>query len=70
MICYLSSLGGSNLRDSVRRMMKRLGTKRLWSPYSFIGRKGKKAFQDILLCRVLISVYADERDNIWSGGGD
>ncbi|KAL3886165.1 hypothetical protein ACJMK2_026174, partial [Sinanodonta woodiana] len=53
-ICYLSSLGGSNLRDSVRRMMKRLGTKRLWSPYSFIGRKGKKAFQDILLCRVLI----------------
>ncbi|KAL3873857.1 hypothetical protein ACJMK2_036942 [Sinanodonta woodiana] len=36
-------------------MMKRLGTKRLWSPYSFKGRKGKKAFQDILLCRVLIS---------------
>ncbi|KAL3842540.1 hypothetical protein ACJMK2_001624 [Sinanodonta woodiana] len=35
-------------------MMKRLGTKRLWSPYSFEGRKGKKAFQDILLCRVLI----------------
>ncbi|KAL3859400.1 hypothetical protein ACJMK2_009623 [Sinanodonta woodiana] len=31
-------------------MMKRLGTKRLWSLYSFKGRKGNKSFQDIFLC--------------------
>ncbi|KAL3865045.1 hypothetical protein ACJMK2_006678, partial [Sinanodonta woodiana] len=55
MIFYLSSLGGSHLKDSGRRMMNRLGTKRLWSLYGFKGRKGKKAFQDILLCRVLIN---------------
>ncbi|KAL3879843.1 hypothetical protein ACJMK2_032122 [Sinanodonta woodiana] len=35
-------------------MMKRIGTKCLWSHYSFKGRKRKKSFQDILLSRVLI----------------
>ncbi|XP_061414062.1 uncharacterized protein LOC133346469 isoform X3 [Lethenteron reissneri] len=52
-ISYLSSLGGCNVRDSVRRMMKRLGTNALWSNYSLRGRKGKTPLIDLPVFMVL-----------------
>ena len=52
---YLTYLGGHNLGDTVRRILHNLGTNGVWSAYSFKGKKGKLAFTDLPLCRVVIS---------------
>ena len=54
-IHYLTSMGGTEVSDSVRRILEKVGTNALWSLYSFKGKKGKKSFEDLALCRVVIS---------------
>ncbi|XP_064107049.1 uncharacterized protein LOC135216035 [Macrobrachium nipponense] len=51
---YLSSLGGHSLGDTVRRIIKKLGSNSVWSSYSLKGRKGKLAFTDLPICKVVI----------------
>ncbi|XP_078147750.1 uncharacterized protein LOC144543528 [Centroberyx gerrardi] len=53
-IDYLSLLGGKTPGDSVRRIMRKLGTNALWANYSLKGRKGKKKFQDLGVYEVII----------------
>ena len=54
-VWFLSSLGGVTVGDSVRRMMRTVGTNPVLGQYSLKGRKGKKNFQHLALCQVLIS---------------
>lgn len=53
---YLSALGGHNLGDAVRRIFQKLGTNNVWSSYSLKGRKGKQAFTELPLYRIVIRV--------------
>ena len=52
---YLTSMGGHNVADTVRRCVKRLGTNALWSSYSLKGKKGKLAVLDLAITSVLTS---------------
>lgn len=51
----LSALGGYSSGDTIRRMLKTLGTNALWSKYSLKGKKGKIAVQPLPVCGVMIS---------------
>ncbi|XP_067309280.1 uncharacterized protein [Pseudorasbora parva] len=51
---YLSLLGGKTPGDSVRRMMREIGTNGLWANYSLKGRKGKRNFQDLAIYPIII----------------
>ncbi|CAM4548770.1 unnamed protein product [Leuciscus chuanchicus] len=46
---YLSLLGGKSPGDSVRRIMRKIGTN-----YSLKGRKGKRHFQDLAIYPIII----------------
>ena len=52
---YLTSMGGHNIGDTIRRCVQRLGTNALWSNYSLKGKKGKLAILDLPVARVLTS---------------
>lgn len=65
-IMFLTSLGGHSCGESVRRMMRKLGTNDLWSKYSLKGKKGKKKFEELILNRVIISKFY-LLENILSG---
>ena len=52
---YLTAQCGYNVADTVRRIMTKLGTNKLWSCYSYKGRKGKKSFKNLNLCCSIIS---------------
>ncbi|CAB3976771.1 transposase domain-containing [Paramuricea clavata] len=54
LVSYLAAQCGHSLGDTVRRIMAKLGTNKLWSLYSFKGRKGKLAFKGLNLCNVII----------------
>ncbi|KAG7517628.1 hypothetical protein JOB18_012943 [Solea senegalensis] len=51
---YLVTLGGENGGIAVRRMLRRVATNDVLSQYSLRGRKSKRAFQDLSLCRIII----------------
>ena len=51
----LSTLGGSDVGDIVRKMMRRLMTNHLMSQYTLKGKSGKASFDKIVLYRLLIS---------------
>ncbi|XP_073671169.1 uncharacterized protein [Paramisgurnus dabryanus] len=51
---YLSLLGGKSPGDSVRRIMRKIGTNALWANYSLKGRKGKRNFQDLAIYPIII----------------
>ncbi|CAC5422989.1 unnamed protein product [Mytilus coruscus] len=53
LISLLSTLGGSKVVDTVRKMLRVFGTNGLWSNYSLKGKK-KKNFSELSLCRVVI----------------
>ncbi|XP_038063670.1 uncharacterized protein LOC119734308 [Patiria miniata] len=46
MIRYLSLLGGHDVNQSVRRVLRKIGTNQLWSSFSLLGRKGKLSLKD------------------------
>ncbi|XP_014680217.1 PREDICTED: uncharacterized protein LOC106820189 [Priapulus caudatus] len=54
MVNYLTSLCGHSCGDSVRRILRKLGSNNLWSHYSLKGRKGKLPLNILLLCKVMI----------------
>ncbi|KAK2182773.1 hypothetical protein NP493_336g00020 [Ridgeia piscesae] len=60
--CYLISLGGRNVGDTVRRMLRKIGTNFLWGGYSLKGKKGKIAFIDLPVARVIITTACKENE--------
>ncbi|XP_069178532.1 uncharacterized protein [Procambarus clarkii] len=50
----LSQMGGASCGDTVRRMMRRIGTYGVWSQYSLVGRKRKRVFKTLDICNVKI----------------
>ncbi|XP_028423363.1 uncharacterized protein LOC114547974 [Perca flavescens] len=50
---FLTTFGGSTGGTAVRRMLRRVTTNDVVKPYSLRGRKTKKAFQDLTICRVI-----------------
>lgn len=61
-ICYfqvicLTTLAAEDLPKSVRRMMGRIATNRIWSLYSLKGRLGKDSFSDLPMFTTLMSRY-------------
>ncbi|XP_041959290.1 uncharacterized protein LOC121718337 [Alosa sapidissima] len=50
---FLTTLGGSNPGAATRRMLRRVPTNDVLSQYSLRGRKSKKSFQHLTLCRVI-----------------
>ena len=48
---------GGTVGESCRRMMRAVGTNRLWSLYSLKGKKGKQPLEGLSICRVVISKY-------------
>ncbi|XP_016315157.1 uncharacterized protein LOC107667931 [Sinocyclocheilus anshuiensis] len=53
-IDWLSLMGGNTPEESVRRLLRKHGTNALWAQYSLKGRKGKKNFQELEICNVII----------------
>ncbi|XP_076120986.1 uncharacterized protein LOC143101712 isoform X5 [Alosa pseudoharengus] len=53
MLLFLASLGGLTPGAAIRRMLRRVATNNVLKEYSLRGRKAKKSFQDLTLCRVL-----------------
>ncbi|KAJ4927320.1 hypothetical protein JOQ06_015053 [Pogonophryne albipinna] len=57
LIDYLSLLGGTTPGDTVRRIMRQIGTNGLWANYSLKGRKGKKKCEDLAMYPVIVPCY-------------
>ncbi|KAK7160634.1 hypothetical protein R3I93_008326 [Phoxinus phoxinus] len=53
-IRYLCLQSAGSLGDGIRRMLKKIGDNSLWAEYSYKGRKGKRAFQHLLINDVII----------------
>jgi len=45
------------LGDGIRRMLKKIGDNSLWTHYSYIRRKGKLKFQQLLINDVIIRKF-------------
>ena len=48
-------LGGQNVGATVRRMMSKVGTNKLWSQYSLKGKRQKLALHHLAIYKVLLS---------------
>ncbi|XP_078488023.1 uncharacterized protein LOC144745896 [Ciona intestinalis] len=58
---FLSDIGGYGLGDTVRRMMKVVGSYSLWSEFSYKGRKGKKPFCATTCSKVILRSCLTEK---------
>ncbi|XP_046856603.1 uncharacterized protein LOC124449683 isoform X2 [Xenia sp. Carnegie-2017] len=54
---FLVALCANTCANSVRRIMTKLGTNNLWSQYSLKGRKSKRPFQHLALCKVITKAF-------------
>jgi len=54
---YTFALGGSDLGDIVRRILRRLLDNTFLAQFSMQGFKGKKSFKKLFLCKVISGVY-------------
>nr|XP_054759088.1 uncharacterized protein LOC129265124 [Lytechinus pictus] len=54
MINYLSLVGGVNIAQTSRRMMKKLGSNNLWSNFNVFGRKGKRGLKSTRFYPVIV----------------
>ncbi|XP_071945707.1 uncharacterized protein [Antedon mediterranea] len=54
MIKYFSIIGGSTVKDTVRILLRKIGSNKLGSEFSMYGRKGKDSFKKRHMCRVII----------------
>ncbi|XP_069160272.1 uncharacterized protein [Procambarus clarkii] len=59
----LSQMGGASCGDTVRRMMRRIGTYGVWSQYSLVGRKRKRVFKTLDICNVIIKACINTHTN-------
>jgi len=53
-VSTLTAVCGRKLRETMRRMMRKLGTNQLWSNYSLAGRKGKLPLNELPVFRLLL----------------
>ncbi|XP_051953918.1 uncharacterized protein LOC127623570 [Xyrauchen texanus] len=53
-IRYLCLQSAGSLGDGIRRMLKKIGENSLWAEYSYKGRKGTRAFQQLLINDAII----------------
>ncbi|XP_048012739.1 uncharacterized protein LOC125245971 isoform X3 [Megalobrama amblycephala] len=53
MMAFSVRLCSGTVGQSVRRIMRAIGTNMLWSKYSLKGRKGKSVFQDLSVMRLI-----------------
>ena len=51
----LSQIGGSNLGNAVRRMLKKIMTDKLATSFSWVGIKGKEPFATLKIASILFS---------------
>ncbi|KAL1251755.1 hypothetical protein QQF64_019551 [Cirrhinus molitorella] len=51
---YLSTIGGANYGETVRRIMRKITSSDVWSHFSLKGRKGKRRLEELSVYRVLI----------------
>ena len=56
-VFYLRMLGDATSGDSIRAMVRKVGTNRLWGAFRLRDRKGKIPMENLPICRVFISVY-------------
>ncbi|KAK7138447.1 hypothetical protein R3I94_013920 [Phoxinus phoxinus] len=54
---FLTTLGGSTRGTAIRRMLRRVATNDVLKQFSLRGRKAKKAFQDLTICRVITAAF-------------
>ncbi|XP_030851176.1 uncharacterized protein LOC115928253 [Strongylocentrotus purpuratus] len=54
MIRYLSLVGGGDVNQTVRRVLKKLGTNSLWSHFNVLGRKGKRGMKTTAFFPVIV----------------
>lgn len=54
-VTFLIAVGGEDLGATVRLMLKKIGTNKLWSNYSFKGKKKKQSFQNLAVCGAIVS---------------
>lgn len=60
----LSKIGGSNYKETVRRILRKLITDEYAKLYSYTGHKGNKnAFNKTVLCSLLLSKLLDSNWN-------
>lgn len=53
----LKQIGGNNIYDFIRRALSMILTNEIANKYSFFGRKKKKTFCNLNICKLLISEY-------------
>ncbi|XP_063068732.1 uncharacterized protein LOC134460210 isoform X1 [Engraulis encrasicolus] len=51
---FLGRLGGANPGAAVRRILRQVATNQVLGQYSLRGRRAKKAFQNLALCKVIM----------------
>tara|TARA_B110000881_G_C18471737_1_gene461728 strand:+ start:755 stop:934 length:180 start_codon:yes stop_codon:yes gene_type:complete len=49
--------GGGDVGETVRRMMRKLATHKVWSLFNMVGRRGKKSFKKTEMFKVIKSEY-------------
>nr|XP_054760388.1 uncharacterized protein LOC129266559 [Lytechinus pictus] len=54
MINYLSLIGGVNIAQTSRRIMKKLGSNNLWSDFNLFGLKGKRGLKSTRFYPVIV----------------
>ncbi|XP_064173682.1 uncharacterized protein LOC135244925 [Anguilla rostrata] len=60
---YLSTMGGKDLADGVRRVMLAIATHTVWSNYSVHGKKGKKPLKNMTVYSVILRAVMASRPN-------
>ena len=56
-IRYLSLVGGADVAETTRRIMRKLGTNHLWSNFNMCGRKGKRGLKTTRFFPVIVRKY-------------
>ncbi|XP_072018671.1 uncharacterized protein [Amphiura filiformis] len=51
---YLTMVGGGDTGETVRRMMRKVGTNNVWSQYNMVGRGGKRSFKATTVFKVIM----------------
>lgn len=49
----MAALGGKDMEDAMRRMLRAVGTGALWMQYSMLGRKGKRNFSAMRISKIM-----------------
>ncbi|CAG0887068.1 unnamed protein product [Darwinula stevensoni] len=51
LVSYLRGIGGKDGKESIIHMVKALISKNVAQEYSFLGKKGKKCFKELMICK-------------------